>query len=130
MQPSGPASPVTVGGSCGCCSGYGSRLGVAICGGGGGRGSSRIASLETHTHTHTPLTGMALRRKQPLYTGDIIWGKKTKTKGFYPIKASLYPKNNYIHQNLEKKKTKSTMCQCETEEETEDNGVSGLLYYH
>lgn len=45
------SSPVTVGGSCGGCSGYGRRLSVAI--GGGGGSSSRVASLETHTQAHT-----------------------------------------------------------------------------
>lgn len=43
-------SPVTVGSSCGSCSGYGCGLGVAI---GSSGGSSRIPSLRKHTHTHT-----------------------------------------------------------------------------
>ncbi len=48
----GLTSPVAVGGSCGGCSGYGRRLGVAI-GGSGGGSSSRVASLNTHTHKKT-----------------------------------------------------------------------------
>ena len=65
------SSPVTVGGSCGGCSGYGRGLSVAI-GGGSSSSSSRVASLETHTqahthtHTHTKeLTRTAVRKKTP-----------------------------------------------------------------
>ena len=65
------SSPVTVGGSCGGCSGYGRGLSVAI-GGGSSSSSSRVASLETHTqahthtHTHTKeLTRTAVRKETP-----------------------------------------------------------------